>query len=178
MLIECLSDSNCDDNPQNTQIPIIFKLMIITLQLLIIPPYHSQAHIISCNSSKVGCLFLGLVFVFHLITTLLPSITHSLTHQQQVLVLGLGFFVCWVFFFCLVLFVITATSKQGSKTNKQASKQTSKQANKQASKQASKQTNKQVIKHSNSAAASKLSSTEPITRFFLLSLFFSSMFCA
>jgi large-conductance mechanosensitive channel len=129
--------------------------MIITLKLLIIPPYLSQAHIISCNSSKVGCLFLGLVVVFYPITTLLPSITHSLTHslthQQQVLVLGLGFFVCWVFFFCLVLFVITATSKQGSKTNKQPTKQTSKQA----SKQASKQTNKQVIKHSNSAAASE-----------------------
>jgi hypothetical protein len=55
-------------------------------------------------------------------------------------------------------------------------KQTSNQPNKQASKQASKQTNKQVIKHSNSAAASKLSSTEPITRFFFYP--FSSLQCS
>jgi large-conductance mechanosensitive channel len=141
--------------------------MIITLKLMIITPYHSQAHIISCNSTKVGCLFLGLVVVFYLITTLLPSITHSLTHQQQVLVLGLGFFVCWVFFFCLVLFVITATSKQARKQNKQASKEV---------KQTSQQANKQVIKQSNSTAASKLSSTEPITRFFFYP--FSSLPCS
>jgi uncharacterized protein YlxW (UPF0749 family) len=97
--------------------------------------------------------------------------------------LGLGFFVCWVFFF-LSGFVCHYSNKQARKqnkqaskqTNKQASKQTSKQANKQASKQASKQTNKQVIKHSNSAAASKLSSTEPITRFFFYP--FSSLQCS
>jgi uncharacterized membrane protein YeiB len=96
---------------------------------MIITPYHSQAHIISCKQQQ-SWLFVsgfGCCILPHHYTT---TINHSLTHQQQVLVLGLGFFVCWVFFFCLVLFVITATSKQGSKTNKQASKQTSKQANK------------------------------------------------
>jgi hypothetical protein len=72
--------------------------------------------------SWFGCCILP----HHYTTTINHSLTHSLTHQQQVLVLGLGFFVCWVFFFCLVLFVITATSKQASKTNKQASKQTNK----------------------------------------------------
>jgi len=115
--------------------------------------------IISCNSSKVGCLFLGLVVVFHLITTLLPSnhsLTHSLTHQQQVLVLGLGFFFLFVGYFFSVWFCLSLqqqagktnnqASKQASKTNNQASKQakqTIKQAsmqNKQSSKQASKQT--------------------------------------
>jgi phosphotransferase system glucose/maltose/N-acetylglucosamine-specific IIC component len=138
LLIECLSDSNCDDNPQNTQIPIIFKLMIITLRLLIIPPYHSQAHIISCNSSKVGCLFLGLVFVFHLITTLLPSITHSLISNKFWFWVWVFLFVGYFFsvWFCLS---ITATSKQGSKTNKQPTKQTSKQASKQTNKQTSNQ---------------------------------------
>jgi large-conductance mechanosensitive channel len=159
--------------------------MNITLKLMIITPYHSQAHIISCNSSKVGCLFLGLVVVYlphHYTTTINHSLTHSLTHQQQVLVLGLGFFVCWVFFFCLVLFVITATSKQNKQASKET-KQTSKQANKQTSKQASKQTNKQaskqtkqVLRQSNSTAASKLSSTEPITRFFFYP--FSSLQCS
>jgi mannitol-specific phosphotransferase system IIBC component len=89
----------------------------------------------------------------HYTTTINHSLTHSLTHQQQVLVLGLGFFVCWVFFFCLVLFVITATSRQSKQSSKQA-KQTIKQAskqnkqsskqNKQSSKQASKQTSNQA----------------------------------
>jgi len=151
--------------------------------------------IISCNSSKVGCLFLGLVVVFHLITTLLPSnhsLTHSLTHQQQVLVLGLGFFFLFVGYFFSVWFCLSLqqqagktnnqASKQASKTNNQASKQASKQ-NKQSSKQAcktnnqaSKQANKQVIKQSNSTAASNLSSTEPITRFFFYP--FSSLQCS
>jgi len=117
----------------------------------------------------------------HHYTTTIKSLTHSLTHSSATSFgfgFGVFFLVCWVFFFCLVLFVITATSRQNKQSSKQASKQ-NKQSSKQACKtnnQASKQANKQVIKQSNSTAASNLSSTEPITRFFFYP--FSSLQCS
>ncbi len=138
---------NCDDTvatiPKSHKFPSTpssWSSLSCSLSSLPITPKLTSS---VATAAKVGCLFLGLVVVFYLITTLLlPSIPHSLTHQQQVLVLG--FFVSWVFFFFLVLFVITATSKQWSKTNKQACKQTNKQACKQTNKQASKQASNQA----------------------------------
>jgi hypothetical protein len=144
--------------------------MIITLMLIIITPYHSQAHIISCNSSKSWLFVSGFgccILPHHYTTTTInPSLTHLLTHSLISnkfwfwVFLLVGYF--FSFWFCLSL--------QQQASNE--AKQTSKHANKQTSKQA----NKQVIKQSNSTAASKLSSAEPITRFLFYP--FSSLQCS